>query len=259
MTATLLLSVCNIYANSMTNTEYHEKEASKYSKISLHGDGTIFLSFRDLEFLIRNSSSIPFQSLKAVDYGCGAGRSTRYLKSLGIDQVDGFDISKEMIQQAKELDSSERYEVIESASLPIPRDTYDLALLSFVVLTIDNKEEISEIFKELHRVLKPGGTVLCVTLSELFWNPNIHWMTYKQDYPENYSPVSGQKSRVTITSINLELTDIYWLEKDIIGCANEAGLSLAQVHHPLGKPEDGITWQDESKYAPYSIFQFKKD
>ena len=230
----------------MNKIDYNSEEASKYAQISLQGDGTLFLSFRDLELIIhQHFPNSLFQSLNAVDYGCGAGRSARYLKSLGITKVDGFDISEDMIKQAQELDPLGNYTKISSAEIPVSDSIYDLAFMSFVTVAIDKKNEISRVFKEINRILKKGGQILSLTLSETFWNPKRQWVTYKQDYPENYSPVSGQKSRLTINSVNLELTDYYWKEKDIIDCAKEADLSLTKIYHPLGKMEDGIVLQDE--------------
>lgn len=81
------------------NTAYNQDEASKYAQLSLLGEGTIYLSFRDLKQMITSSfPSQQLQKLKTVDYGCGAGRSTRFLKSIGISDVKGFDISEDMIQ-----------------------------------------------------------------------------------------------------------------------------------------------------------------
>lgn len=243
----------------MGKIDYRSEEASKYSQISLKGEGTLFLSFRDIDLMIKeHCHNSTFHSLKAIDYGCGAGRSTRYLKSLGISQVEGFDISGDMIQQARGFDPHGNYTVIPSALIPAYNSTYDLAFMSFVTVAIDQKMEISRIFRELNRVLRKGGQVLSLTLSEAFWNPKRKWITYKQDYPENYVPVSGQKSRLTINFVNLELTDYYWQENDIIECAKEAKLSLTKIHRPIGKPEDDIAWQDESNFSPYTIFSFRK-
>lgn len=67
---------------------------------------------------------------------------------------------------------------------------------------------------------------MSLTLSESFWNPIHQWVSYEQNYPENRFPKSGQKSRLKIKNVNLELTDSYWTEKDIIDCANQSELSL---------------------------------
>lgn len=242
----------------MNKTVYDEEEALKYSKISLKGEGTLYLSFRDIESILNEHFPTFRSSCKVIDYGCGTGRSSRYLKSLGISDVDGFDVSEDMIQQAHHLDPIGKYEKITSAEIPANDSTYDLAFLSFVTLVIDNKKEITKIFKELHRVLKRGGQVLSLTLSEIFWNPELKWVSYKQDYPENYFPESGQKSRLKIKFIDLELTDYYWTEKDIISCAEEAGLFLNKLYYPHGNESDGIEWLDEKYASPYTLFSFSK-
>lgn len=242
----------------MKTTFYYNEEAAKYAKL-LH-QGTHYLSFRDMDMLIAKHVPKPsFQHLKAVDYGCGAGRSTRYLKDLGIPDVEGFDVSEDMIRQAKEIDPRGDYQLIESANLPTAHATYDLALMSFVTVAIEDKRELSRVFQELHRVLKNGGILLSLTLSETFWNPKRQWISYAQDYPENYAPKSGQKSRLKLFPIDLELTDSYWTEKNTIASANEAHLSFVEIHHPLGKEDDGIAWKDEAHFGPYSIFVFKKN
>lgn len=244
----------------MGTTFYYTEEAAKYSKISLQGEGTLYLSFRDLESLIhKHCSKKVIQDLIALDYGCGAGRSTRYLKSIGIQTVDGFDISESMIEQARGFDPEGSYQLIQSGALPKAGCLYDMALMSFVTVAIESKEEITRIFQEIARVLKKGGIFLSLTLSETFWNPKHQWVSYKQDYPENYSPKSGQKSRLTIHSIGFEIVDSYWTEQDIIGCAKEANLSSVEVHQVVGRKEDGIEWKDESRFAPYTIFVFRKN
>jgi SAM-dependent methyltransferase len=249
----------NNQKNGMKGSIYDTGEANKYSKISLAGEGTLFLAFRDFGELIHTHlPNRSFDEIKTIDYGCGAGRSTRYLKHLGVKEVDGFDISHEMLAEAKFFDPCGHYEKIQSGSVPMADATYDLALLSFVTVAIENKSELLHIFQELSRTLQKNGMVFSLALSEAFWNPVHHWVTYKQDYSENYNPVSGQKSRLTITSINLELTDTFWLESDIIDCAQRAGLSYVKKHHSLGKPEDGISWKDETFCAPYTILIFKK-
>lgn len=244
--------------SAQSGTIYKTQEAHKYSKILLEGEGTLYLSFRDFNELIKKHLTEPiFDNIRAVDYGCGAGRSSRYLKHLGIHRVEGFDISSNMITEALSSDPQGSYTLIESGAIPAPDATYDLALMSFITQAIESKEELFSIFKELNRTVKPGGLIMSLTLSEDFWNPHRSWITYKQDYPENYNPISGQKSRLTITSVDLELIDIYWSDSDVIESAEKAGLVFVEKHNPLGKPQDGIPWQDEAVCAPYTILIFR--
>ena len=62
-------------------THDYDKHASKYAELGI--DDTNYLAFRDIPQLIQKHAN----GLAALDYGCGAGRSTRFLKNLGLDVV----------------------------------------------------------------------------------------------------------------------------------------------------------------------------
>lgn len=248
-----------LYHVSMTNTKYYDAEASKYSKISLEGEGTLYLSFRDLRMLMENHFRSGFSRVKAIDYGCGAGRSTRYLKSIHVGQVDGFDISYKMIQEAKSCDPCGSYTEIESGGVPKVEASYDLGFMSFVTNAVESEKELKDIFKELYRVIKPGGQLLSLSLSETFYHPANQWISYLQDYPENHSLTNGKQVRLKITPIDFEIRNTYWLENVLIEYASQAGFSLMCKHGTLGKKEDEIDWKDEWKSNPYTIFSFRKE
>ena len=79
----------NVYADAT--------RAEAYSRLDF--PGTYFLAFRDLpEILGRHVTG-----RRAVDFGCGAGRSTRFVRRLGFDAV-GVDISEDMVRKAREID-----------------------------------------------------------------------------------------------------------------------------------------------------------
>ena len=50
--------------------------------------GTYYLAFRDLPALLRKHA----RGTRALDFGCGTGRSARFLRGLGLEVV-GVDIS----------------------------------------------------------------------------------------------------------------------------------------------------------------------
>jgi predicted TPR repeat methyltransferase len=54
---------------------------------------------RDLPVILREHVS----GRRAVDFGCGTGRSTRLLRSFGFEVV-GVDVSASMIHQARQID-----------------------------------------------------------------------------------------------------------------------------------------------------------
>ena len=61
--------------------------------------GTYYLAFRDVPAILADY----VRGNEALDFGCGAGRSTRFLRSFGY-KVTGVDISEPMLQRARERD-----------------------------------------------------------------------------------------------------------------------------------------------------------
>ena len=111
----------NVYADAT--------RAEAYSRLDF--PGTYFLAFRDLpEILGRHVTG-----RRAVDFGCGAGRSTRFLRRLGFDAV-GVDISEDMVRKAREIDPAGDYRLVGPADLAcLAEGAWDLVLSAF---TFDN-------------------------------------------------------------------------------------------------------------------------
>ncbi len=84
------------------NVYEDEERARAYA--TLEFPGTYYLAFRDLPVLIQHYS----HASRALDFGCGTGRSTRFLRNLGLTVVSA-DISQAMLDQARALDSSGEY------------------------------------------------------------------------------------------------------------------------------------------------------
>ncbi len=116
-----IMTFSNVYADG--------QRAEPYARLEF--PGTYYLAYRDLPAILAEH----VHGKAAIDFGCGTGRSTRFLRRLGFDTV-GVDISAEMIAMARRLDPDGAYVLIDDGDLSgLDRHAYDLAL---AVFTFDN-------------------------------------------------------------------------------------------------------------------------
>lgn len=228
-------------------THDYEKHAVEYAELEMQG--TQYLAFRDIPMLIREYAG---SVASVLDYGCGAGRSARFLKRIGFNAV-GVDVSQEMLEQARSKDRSGEYHHIPSGILPFEDSTFDLIFSSFVFLEVSRIEEIERILKEMKRVLRNDGIIIFVTASTEATEGN--WVSLSYSFPENNKPLqSGGTVKLLIQGIDVVLHDYFWTEQDYSGAAERAGLTLAKLHKPLGSRDDSIEWRDETKMSPIAIY-----
>ncbi|WP_405870305.1 MULTISPECIES: class I SAM-dependent DNA methyltransferase [unclassified Streptomyces] len=93
-----------------------------------------------------------------ADLGCGPGRSTAHLASLGL-KVFGVDLSESMLAIARRENPGLRFEQGSMLGLDVPDG--DLAGVVSWYSTIHTPvEKLPALFAEFHRVLAPGGHLL---------------------------------------------------------------------------------------------------
>lgn len=104
---------------------------------------------------------------KMLDLGCGEGLFTRRFAKAGAEVI-AVDIAPELVALAGRLTASEssqyavapRFFVSDAATIPmVPSGSQDVALIN---LALQNMENITAVFKECARVLRPGGKLFLV-------------------------------------------------------------------------------------------------
>ncbi|MEV7737384.1 class I SAM-dependent methyltransferase [Streptomyces sp. NPDC088921] len=93
-----------------------------------------------------------------ADLGCGPGRVTGYLASLGLS-VFGLDLSESMLAIARRENPGLRFEQGSMLELDLPDGALSGAL-SYYSSIHTPVEELPRLFAEFHRVLAPGGHLL---------------------------------------------------------------------------------------------------
>lgn len=193
---------------------------------------------------------------RALDLGCGTGRSTRFLKRLRLDAV-GVDISEAMVAEARRLDPQGHYRCYApNTPLPFEDDVFDVLLSSWTVVELHEIEALESFVHEAARVLGRSGTGFIVANTAAFYAGR--WVSCEVDFPENAIPLrSGQRVRTRLTPENIIVTDTYWSDEDYRQAFAEAGLRVVGTWKPLASPDDP-NWLDETKAAPFVVYELRR-
>lgn len=104
-----------------------------------------------------------FVGKSVIDIGCGAGRTTYPLYTMGYDVI-GVDYSEGMIDCARQKYPHIRFETGNCADLKYKDETFDNALFSFNGIMLERNYNMREkMFSEIHRILIPGGIFFFTT------------------------------------------------------------------------------------------------
>ena len=229
------------------------QRAEAYAKLEF--PGTYYLAYRDLPEIIFKH----VKGKKALDFGCGTGRSTRFLQKLGFDAV-GVDIAEDMIKKAKQIDPEGDYRLIQDGDFSqFEEGAYDLILSAFTFDNIPTEKRKVELFERLGGLLKSEGRIVnLVSSPEIYVN---EWASFStKDFPENKRAKCGDKVKIIVTSIDDKrpVEDIIWPDKDYRETYKKAGLELIQTYKPLAREDEPFQWVNETKIAPWVIYVLRK-
>ena len=234
------------------NTYEDTRRAVAYDELEF--GGTYHLVFRELPGLL----SEHVVGKLAVDFGCGTGRSTRFLQQLGFRTV-GLDISAEMVLIAKNRDSHGDYRIIEDGDFSsLGYLGSDLVLSAFTFDNIPGHERKVRLFTGLMQLLRRTGRLVNIASTPEMY-PH-EWVTFStRDYPENAAAGCGDVVRIITTgySDDRPVDDILWLDEAYRAVYQEAGLEVERVELPLAAGDECIPWISEASVAPWAIYVLK--
>jgi SAM-dependent methyltransferase len=92
------------------------------------------------------------------DMGCGPGHVARYLRDAGAS-VFGLDLSPGMLEQARKLNPDIPFREGNLLALDIP-DGALAGITAFYAIVNIPKQSLPVVFRQMHRVLRPGGLLL---------------------------------------------------------------------------------------------------
>ena len=226
----------------------YQKFAKTYAQLGIKD--TYYLAYRDIPQLIKKH----VKGKKALDFGCGGGRSTRFLKEFGLNVI-GVDSSKDMINEAEQNDPEGKYIHIQNNKLPFEDSTFDLIVSCIVFIEIPSKEEMEQILNEMKRVMKDNGIILVVVHRDDIYEREWASFIWKQPQSEL---MSGQKVKVTIRGTNMELYDYHWTNQDYLNVFANAKLNLLETIKPVAKGDEPFKWASETKFPYWNIYVLTK-
>ena len=104
----------------------------------------------------------------ALDLGAGTGDLTLELASRGAARVVGADFSPEMLAAARAkaaggISANVSWTLADALRLPFPEETFDCVTNAFL---LRNLADLKEGLIEMARVLKPGGRLVCLDMTQ---------------------------------------------------------------------------------------------
>jgi SAM-dependent methyltransferase len=102
---------------------------------------------------------------RAVDLGCGTGRTGAWLHRHGVGSIDGVDVTPGMLARAGERGIYEKLVEADVAATGLEAEAYDLVTTSLVD---EHLSELGPLYAEAFRLAAPGATYVLVGLHPQF-------------------------------------------------------------------------------------------
>jgi SAM-dependent methyltransferase len=241
--------------NRMLVNVYEDEERAR-AYATLEFPGTYYLAFRDLPALIRRYS----HGSRALDFGCGTGRSTRFIRNLGLEVI-GVDISQAMLDQARALEPSGKYYLIrDSIAGKFGSGSFDVILAAFTFDNIPTDGAKADALSGLRTVLAADGSLFLVVSSPAIYVNE--WASFStQDFPENRHARDGDWVRIVMLDVpdRRPVEDVICTDDHYQRLFASAALRVLDVQSPLATGKEPTRWVSERTTAPWTIYVLGHD
>jgi SAM-dependent methyltransferase len=165
-------------------------------------------------WLLNEVHSVDWQGVtRAADLGCGTGRTGAWLASRGVRQIEGVDLTPEMIEQARARGVFSELRVADVCDTGLPAGAYDLVTTSLVD---EHLADLGPLYRESARLAAPGGAHVLVGFHPFF--------IMKTGMPTHFNDSDG---------LPLAIETHVHLLSDHARAALAAGWQLAEMHEQV--------------------------
>lgn len=192
---------------------------------------------------------------KALDFGCGAGRSTAFLKSLNPQELIGLDHNSAMLTEAKKrlLPDVDFIEVGTAAyGQKITPASFDAVFSFSVYCEFSESSAMRKMTQDIFDLLKPGGRFFVATTNPLCSGANF--LNFHYDMPKRLEDGEAWPCNMH-TDPPFTINDTYWTLDTIEAQFGEAGFTMEKRLFPLAI---GECWLDETRTASQVVYHLVK-
>jgi SAM-dependent methyltransferase len=132
-----------------------------------------------------------------LEIGCGAGRMTKRIAE-DFTRVIACDVSEGMIEYAREKVTARNidWRLSDGAALPAPDHSVDSVFSCHVLQHLESCDVQIRCFREIHRVLRPGGTFMVHLYLHSYPAVNPHYAMLARMAYNGYLLMAGVKAAI---------------------------------------------------------------
>lgn len=227
------------WANSQWWSDNAREYLSEFGGILGEADfiwGPEGLREHDVELL---GSPPSLRGASILEIGSGAAQCSRYLAKHGLD-VTACDIAPGMVDAALALNAKHRVgfpvDVADARSLPYDDGQFDVVFTSFGA--IDFIDDLTDLHREAHRVLSPGGRWVFSASHPVKWifadDPSSFRVT--QSYFDRTPYIERRENG------ELEYANFHHTLADHINALNESGFVIEECVEPEWPAGRKVVW-----------------
>ena len=228
----------------------YEDSARAQAYAQLEFPGTYYLAFRDLPDLFRKY----VHGTKALDFGCGTGRSSRFLESQGFTTI-GVDISAAMLDEARRRAPQGDYRLVTARGIGEFTDRFDLVLAAFTFDNIPTSEAKVEALITLRGLLAARGSVVLIVSSPAIYRHE--WASFStKDFPNNLRARDGDIVHIIMLDVpdRRPIDDVLCSDSHYRELFASTGLAVKKMIQPLATGSEPVAWVSETHTAPWSVY-----
>jgi len=228
---------------------YTDANAEAYGSLGIEGT-TYQIGFDAVARLLGDISGKSF-----LDFGCGTGRSARFLRKLGAQRVHAVDHNQSMIDQALSQEMDGISFLRTDDTVPLPDMSVDGAVSMNVFIEIRTPAAMAHACAEIARTLRPGAPFVLESSSPMAFGHTFRSFGYPYAGPLRSGDLTP--CIVTASGGQFVIEDTYWTERDYVDAIERAGLTVATIDYP--RPSDPAAWStDEASVPPCIVIEARK-